>query len=105
MLRQSGWPQGHRDMSLVVDDLAATIRATKRDLRAKLPALRQVFAQVEDETRREAESVGDLRERGRPVIPCVEFREILAGTVPSQTLQEIRRRGAAVVRGVFPAAQ
>jgi hypothetical protein len=39
-------------MSLIVNDLAATIRATKRELKAKLPEVKKVFAEVEEHMRR-----------------------------------------------------
>src|SRR5262245_503677 len=92
-------------MSLVVEDLPAAIRATKRDLRARLPGLASVFREVEDETRREAETIAGLRERGRPVIPSIDFQAIRAGRVPDDAVREVRRRGAVVVRGVFSASQ
>jgi len=33
-------------MSLIVNDLAATVRATKRELKAQLPDVKKVFAEV-----------------------------------------------------------
>ena len=51
-------------MSLVVSDLAATIRATKRELKAQMPDVKKVFAEVEEHMRREVDDVVGARERG-----------------------------------------
>jgi len=69
-------------MSLVVSDLAATIRATKRELKAQLPDAKKVFAEVEEHMQREVDDVVGARERGRPVIPSVEFHAVRSGKVP-----------------------
>ena len=50
-------------MSLIVNDLAATVRATKRELKAQLPDVKKVFAEVEEHMRREVDDVVDTRER------------------------------------------
>ncbi len=88
-------------MGLIIDDLPATIRATKRQLKAQLPDAKRVFAAVEDEMRREAEAIADARERGQPVIPVLPYADIRDGKVSAETHEAIRQRGAAVVRDVF----
>ncbi len=65
-------------MSLIVNDLAATIRATKRELKAQLPDVKKVFAEVEEHMRREVDDVVGARERGQAVIPSVEFQAVRA---------------------------
>src|SRR5215831_10620362 len=92
-------------MSLIVNDLAATVRATKRELKQQLPDVKTVFAEVEENLRREVEDVVEARERGRPVIPSVGFTAVREGKVPESVKAEIRRRGAAVIRGVFSREQ
>jgi hypothetical protein len=92
-------------MSLLVGDLAGTVRAAKRELREQLPDLKRVFAEVEEHVRREVDDVVAARERGLPVVPEVDFAKVRAGAVPEAAARAIRRRGAAVVRGVFPRAQ
>src|SRR5262244_4033960 len=92
-------------MSLIVNDLAATIRATKRELKAQLPDVKKNFAEVEEHMRREVDDIVSARERGQPVIPAVDFQAVRTGKVPDSAKQEIRRRGAAVVRGVFSREQ
>jgi hypothetical protein len=92
-------------VSLLVGDLAATIRATKRELREQLPDVERVFAEVEEHVRREVEDVVAARARGLPVVPEIDFAAIRSGGVPEAATRDIRRRGAAIVRGVFPREQ
>ena len=92
-------------MSLGVRDLAATIRATKQRLKAQIADRRKVFAEVEEDMRREVEGIRDARAQGLPVIPSVDYAKLRSGGVPEEVRQEIRRRGAVVVRGVFSGAQ
>jgi hypothetical protein len=92
-------------MNLVVSDLPATIRETKRQLKAQLPDPRKVFAAVEDHMRREVDEIVARRERGDSVIPSIDFQALRTGAVPDDAKAEIRRRGATVVRGVFSRQQ
>src|SRR5262245_35701116 len=96
---------GEGTMSLIVNDLAATIRATKRELKAQLPDVKKVFAEVEEYMRHEVDGVVGARERGQAVIPSVDFKAVRAGTVSDAVKDEIRRRGATVIRGVFSREQ
>src|SRR5260370_28311808 len=92
-------------MSLVVDDLKAAIRATKRRLKAQIAEPRRLFAEVEDDLRREVEEILEARAQVRPVIPSVDYAAVRSRAVGQSVTQEIRRRGVAVVRGVFSDAQ
>jgi Gig2-like len=83
-------------------DIPAAIRTVKAELRARIGDYRGVFAQVEDAMRREVAEIVDLREQGQEVWPVVAFADIAAGTVPQRTVEAIRRRGCAIVRGTFP---
>lgn len=92
-------------MSLVVHDLPAAIRATKRELRARLPDAKRIFTEVEEAMRREAGSIAEARARGEDVIPSIDYQAIRAGRISDAQKAEIRRRGAAVVRGVYSRRQ
>jgi hypothetical protein len=83
-------------------DLKAAIRATKRDLRARIGDVASVFAEVEAAMRAEAAEILATRERGAEVIPVVNFADIAADTVPEEIRAAIHRRGCAVVRQTFP---
>lgn len=84
------------------NDIPAAIRAVKSDLRARIGDYAGVFAQFQDTMRREVAEVVALRERGQEVWPIVSFADVAAGTVPAETVEAIRRRGCAVIRGTFP---
>lgn len=88
-------------MPLQIDDLPAAIRNAKRELRGKLPNYREVFAEVEAAMTREAQHIAALRERGEPVIPEVQFEEIVANRVSAEQIALIKARGACVIRKVF----
>jgi hypothetical protein len=92
-------------MSLIVDDLAGTIRATKRELKTQIPEVKKVFAEVEDFIRREVDDIVATRQRGAAVIPSIDCRAIQAGQVSDAVKKEVCRRGAVVVRGVFAREQ
>jgi hypothetical protein len=38
----------------------------------------------------------------RQIIPIVQFKDIVAGTVPKETREGLRRTGVVVIRGVMP---
>ena len=85
----------------VPTDFPAAIRETKRQLRDRIGDYAGVFAQVEEAMRREVAEVVAIRERGEEVWPVVQLADITGGTVPAKTLEAIRRRGCAVVKGTF----
>jgi hypothetical protein len=92
-------------MILIVDDIAGTIRATKRELKTQIPEVKKVFAEVEDFIRREVDDIVATRQRGAAVIPSIDCRAIQAGQVSDAVKKEVCRRGAVVVRGVFAREQ
>ncbi len=86
-------------------ELKTRIRDTKRRLRAQIPDLKGTFAELEDEIRREVGRIADLRERGEPTIPIIDFESIRDGSVSEEARRRIRHHGAAIVRGTFSHAQ
>jgi hypothetical protein len=90
------------DYSQTPEDFSTAIRETKAKLRAQIGDYAGVFAEVEDAMKREVAEVVALRERGEEVWPVVQFADIAAGTVPAETVEAVRRRGIAVVKGTFP---
>ncbi|HVM83552.1 MAG TPA: DUF1479 domain-containing protein, partial [Candidatus Binatia bacterium] len=65
----------------------------------------KVMAEVEDEIRREVDEIAAVRAKGGNVVPVLDFKEVEAGRVSEATKAELRKRGVAVVRGVYPRAQ
>jgi hypothetical protein len=92
-------------MSFQIEDLPEAIRAAKQSLRRQNQGYAQTFREVEAEIRREVAEIIDERESGQPVIPIVQYADIAAGRVTDATEDQIRRRGACVIRQVFSAAQ
>jgi hypothetical protein len=88
-------------MALQIVDLPAAIRHAKRELRERLPNYREVFADVEASMTKEAEHIATLRERGEPVIPEIQFADIVANRVTDAQIALVKARGACVIRKVF----
>ena len=84
------------------EDMAAAIRATKARLRTQIGDVAGLFAEVEKTMLTEVDEVSAA---GADAFPVVRFTDVLAGTVPEQTLTAIHRRGCAVVRGTFTRQQ
>ncbi|HYD99774.1 MAG TPA: DUF1479 domain-containing protein [Alphaproteobacteria bacterium] len=82
-----------------------SIVAFKRSMAERRPALERALQEMEDHIRREADSIQAEAAAGRSVVPEIDFAAIRDGRVDEATRAEMRRRGCAVVRGVFPAAQ
>ena len=92
-------------MILDVDQLTETIVAIKQKLRAQLPNRAVVFAEVEDYVRREVEEIQNRRARGEAVIPEIDYAAIADGRVGAAQMEEVKRRGAVIVRQTFPRRQ
>ena len=86
------------------DQIKDYIRQTKTHLRG-LTDQTANFARIRDAIRAEAEVVRETAEQGKSVIPEIDYAAISEGRVTDAQRAEIRRRGCAVVRGVFPKAQ
>lgn len=80
------------------------IRDTKAHLRA-LTDQKANFSRIRSDICREVENVREAAEQGKRVIPELDYSAIAAGRVTDAQRAEIKRRGCAVVRGVFPQTQ
>ena len=89
-------------MTTAPADVPAAIRETKARLRARIGDVAGAFRQAEEAMRAEVAEIVAQRERGEQVWPVVRFADVAAGTVPAETVEAIRRRGCAVVKGTFP---
>ena len=92
-------------MALIIENLPQAIRNTKQQLRAALPAYREIFREVEAEMLRRVEEIVAEREAGRNVIPIVEYANVASGSVSAELIGKIKSRGACVVRGTFSKEQ
>lgn len=80
------------------------IRQTKAEL-SRLSDTRAAFASVRDAMLREVETITTASAQGDGVIPELDYAQIKAGSVSEAARKQIRHRGCAVIRGVFPRAQ
>jgi hypothetical protein len=85
------------------DSAATDIPALKRTLRARIVDLPAVWRDLEAETRREADAIRETAARGGSPVPILHYADIEAGRVTAAEMDEVRRRGAALVRGTVPA--
>ena len=88
-------------MTAAPADIPQAIRETKARLRARIGDVAGAFQQAEEAMRAEVAEVVAQRERGEEVWPVVRFADIAAGTVPAETIEAVRRRGCAIVKGTF----
>ena len=91
----------------MVDTDAVTRRIvqTKRMLRGSLPDARASFADAAATLEAEAAEIAARHADGEAVIPEIAYADIQSGAVPHGVAEAIRKRGVAVVRGVFPRAR
>lgn len=92
-------------MNIQPDRIESQIIATKRQLRSQLPEFERVFAEVEDHIREEVAAIKAQQARGEPVIPVLDYADVAAGRVTEEQIETLKRRGAAVIRGVFSRQQ
>lgn len=78
-------------------NMSEAITQVKRELRARVGDVATVFREVETAMRAEVDRVAGDEE----AFPVVEFSDVAAGTVPTRTIDSIRRRGCAVVKQTF----
>jgi len=84
------------------DDIPNAVRAMKTELRQHIGNVQAVFDEVAAFITGEVEDIEQRQASGEPVWPIIDYRDIAAGTVPATQVEEVRRRGCAVVRGHFP---
>ncbi len=92
-------------MPFEIDNLPEAIRSTKKELRRMLPNYGEVFCQVEAEIRQQINAIARERDMGAPVIPVLHYADIAAGSVSPETAEQVKQRGACVVRKTFDPAQ
>src|SRR4051794_30279522 len=92
-------------MSIDVTKLPELIPGKKRQVRSRIADVDRIITEVEADLRAEVEDIAARRTRGESIIPEIDYRLVREGKVPDSVKAEIRRRGAAVVRNVFPRAQ
>ncbi len=83
----------------------AAIAAFKQSLGPRRDDLRAAFAEVTAAMEEAAVEIADLQAGGDSVVPEIAYGDIAAGMVSAAQTELMRKRGAAVVRGVFSVEQ
>ena len=86
-------------------DFSEAIRTTKRMLRGRAGDPKSALRLVEDSLSTEVADVVAARSRGEQVWPIIRFDEIAAARVPADSVEAVRRRGCAVIKGTFDRSQ
>jgi hypothetical protein len=86
-------------------DLTAKIVAAKAQLRRRLPRIDAVFGELSARIEADVAAIAARAAAGESIIPQIAYADIVARRVPATLPADIRERGCAIVRGVFPVAQ
>ncbi len=92
-------------MPFQIENLPEATRSIKQVLRTALPNYAEVFHEVEAEMRQKIDAIVTERDAGRPVIPILQYSDIAAGTVSPELVEQVKARGACVIRSTFDPAQ
>lgn len=87
-----------------MSDVPAAVVRVKAELRKRVPDAEARFRTLSAQLEREVAAVVEEARNGG-AIPELQYRDLAAGAVPDALADRIRRRGCAVVRGVFPASR
>lgn len=90
---------------LKIDNIPDAIRTVKKQLRQQLPRYREVFAELNNDMRRQIDALHAEQQRGEHPVPQLEADDILHHRVSEQQKNLIRQRGCCTVRGVFSRTQ
>lgn len=86
-------------------DVSAAIRDVKRTLRARIGDYAAAFGVVEERMRVAVDEVVTARDAGEDVWPVIPVEDVVGGTVSSDLVDAVRRRGCAVVKQTFSRAR
>jgi hypothetical protein len=87
-----------------MSDAHAAVVRVKAELAKRVPDAQERFRTLSAQLAREVAAVAAEAQAGGAV-PEVEYRDLSAGELPGPLADRIRRRGCAVIRGVFPASR
>jgi hypothetical protein len=87
-----------------MSDVPAAILRVKAELSKRIPDAVDRFRTLTEKLALEVEAVASEAREGR-AIPELKFSDLSEGEVPRPLADRIRRRGCAVIRGVFPASR
>lgn len=95
----------HAETGAGTADVNEAIVAFKGEMAGRSGELKRAFDETRDHVRREVDAIQAAAAAGQGVIPEIAYSDIDNGSVSESVRQAIRRRGCAIIRGVFPEAQ
>ena len=75
--------------------------AKTKSLLCGLQDVKKSFETVSSNIKREVEHIQNMQAKEIPVIPEIDYKSILNGSVSISQIAEIKRRGSLIIRGVF----
>ncbi len=91
-------------MEAWMNDVPAAVRRSQRMLRAEVPDLADRFARLGEALNDEVSDIRAEQAQGGAV-PEIPYADVVTGKVSAAQVARIKRRGCAVIRGVFDAEQ
>lgn len=88
-------------MSINTTNIPEQICELKRRIREQCPEITENFKEVESMLAEEIASIESASQRGDSVIPEIAYSDITENKVDKTTIEDVKRRGAVVVRNVF----
>lgn len=80
-------------------------KAARAQMRANGTSPEELFDTIEREMQANVDEIVEMSKDGVSIWPEVEYSDIANGTVPQATVDAVRTRGCAIVRGTFPESQ
>jgi len=96
-------------MAYIIDNIPEAIRESKQLLR-KLAAeqgadFKVTFDEFTESIKQEVSEIKALKDKGEMIIPELEYADLIASGISDQHKSQIRQRGCAIVRNIFPEQQ
>lgn len=88
----------------VPHDLSGEIRRMKEQIRSQVD-VKAAFDKLSERLEAKVQDIESRRAVGDPIWPIVDYGQIESGTVPAETLEQLREHGCLVVRQNFPRNQ
>lgn len=83
-------------------DVKGAIREMKQNLRQQIGDVEAAFAEVSALIEREVETIEAKKAKGKAIWPVIAYTDIEQGKVSSDQVDDIHRRGCAIIKGHFP---
>ena len=87
------------------NDIQQQIQDAKKHLCADPAQLKHSFEEVRDYIRQESDEIQRLAAAGKAIIPELNYQDLANGNISDSQIAEIKKRGCAIIRQVFPRDQ